>query len=80
MLVSIPPTMGVGQVVRIMKSNSGKKIREKFEWMRDIYWGTEGIWSDGYFVSTVGINKDVIQQYIEMQGKEDTGQAKLVIN
>ena len=79
MLISIPPTMSVGSIVRMIKSNTGKKIREKFEWLREVYWGTEGIWSDGYFVSTIGINEEVIRNYIEMQGKEDAGQAKLVV-
>ncbi len=35
------------------------------------------IWSIGYFVSTVGINEEVVKKYIKMQGEEDSGQAKL---
>jgi len=27
--------------------------------------------------STIGINEAVIQKYVQMQGEEDTGQAKL---
>jgi putative transposase len=38
-----------------------------------------GIWSDGYFVSTVGVNEEIIKKYIEQQGKEDMGQAQLVL-
>ena len=45
-----------------------------------MYWGTDGIWSDGYFVSTVGLNEKVVKQYIENQGKEDTGQAMLELS
>ncbi|MFP4098958.1 MAG: transposase [Alphaproteobacteria bacterium] len=44
---------------------------------KDVYWGTYGIWSDGYFVSTVGVKQDVLKRYIQHQGKEDTGQAEL---
>lgn len=40
--------------------------------------GSRWKWSDGYFVSTVGINEEVIKKYIEQQGKEDSGQAQLV--
>jgi hypothetical protein len=48
--------------------------------MRKAYWGVNGIWSDGYFVSTVvGVNEDIIKKYIEQQGKEDMGQAQLVL-
>lgn len=45
--------------------------------LKQLYWGTDGIWSEGYCVSTVGIHEAVIRQYIENQGKEDAGQAKL---
>lgn len=77
-LVSIPPRMSVSSVVRIIKSNTAKELKRKFPFLKDVYWGTDGIWSEGYFVSTVGINETVIRKYIENQGKEDSGQAKLV--
>jgi putative transposase len=35
--------------------------------------------ADGYFVSPVGINEEVIKKYIEQQGKEDSGQTQLVL-
>jgi len=41
------------------------------------YCGVSGIWSTGYFVSTVGINEATIRKYVQLQGKEDSGQAKL---
>ena len=76
-LVSIPPKMSVSNVVRLIKSNTGRAMRMKFPFLDKVYWGVEGIWSIGYFVSTVGINESVIRKYIEMQGKEDRGQAQL---
>ena len=75
--VSIPPKMSVGGVVRLIKANTSRGIKEKFEFLSKVYWGTDGIWSDGYFVSTVGIDDSVLRRYIEFQGKEDSGQAKL---
>lgn len=77
LLVSIPPKMSVGSVVRIVKANTSKKLKEKFSFLKEVYWGTDGIWSDGYFVSTVGVNEKVIKEYIKNQGKEDAGQAML---
>ena len=47
--------------------------------MRKAYWGIDGIWSDGYFVSTVGIDEEVIKKYIRHQGEEDMGQAQLAL-
>ncbi len=65
LLVSIPPTMTVGKVVGIIKQNTAHHLKQKFPHVRQIYWGTEAVWSEGYFVSTVGINEKIIQQYIE---------------
>ncbi len=76
-LVSIPPKMRVSDVVGMIKANTGSAMRKKFKFLDRVYWGVEGIWSIGYFVSTVGVNEDVIRRYIEYQGKEDSGQAKL---
>lgn len=76
-LVSVPPKMSVGSVVRIIKANTSRSLKTKFSHLKELYWGTDGIWSDGYFVSTVGIHEEVIKKYIVNQGKEDAGQAML---
>ena len=77
LLVVIPPKLAVGQAVGIIKANTSKRLKAKFPFLRKVDWGTDGIWSDGYFVSTVGVNEAVIQRYIEHQGREDSGQAQL---
>ena len=79
-LVSIPPKMSVGSVVRIIKANTSKGMKDKFTFLRQTYWGTDGIWSDGYFVSTVGLHEETIKHYVENQGKEDSGQAMLELD
>ena len=66
--------MTVGSVVRLVKTNTGRGIKDKFPGLRKQYWGTDGIWSDGYFVSTVGITTDIIKSYIAKQGELDAGQ------
>lgn len=78
MLVSIPPKMSVGSAIRIIKANTSRNMKLKFPFLKQVYWGTDGIWSEGYFASTVGVNEHIIHRYIENQGKEDSGQAKLV--
>ncbi len=79
-LVSIPPKMSVGSVIRIIKANTSRGLKEKFPFLKEVYWGTDGIWSDGYCVSTVGLNEAMIRKYIENQGKEDAGQATLELS
>ena len=76
-LLSIPPKLSVSEVVKILKAKTGLRMRQKFPFLDKVYWGQEGIWSRGYFVSTVGISEATIRKYIEMQGQEDSGQALL---
>ncbi len=80
MLISIPPKMSVGRVVGILKANTSRRLKEKFPFLKEVYWGADGIWSDGYFVSTIGVNEKIIQRYIQLQGEEDSGQAQLVLD
>ena len=79
-LASIPPTITVGKVTGIIKQNTSRELKQKFPLLKKVYWGTDAIWSEGYFVSTVGIDEAVIQAYIEEQGKKDAGQTKFEIS
>lgn len=76
----IPPKYAVSDVVRTLKINTGKKLRKKFDFINKVYWGVEGVWSDGYFVTTVGIDENIIKRYVAMQGREDAGQAELELD
>ena len=76
-VVSFPPKYSIAKVVQLMKSNTGKALKDEFEFLRERYYGRGGIWSVGYFVSTVGLDEKTIQSYVKHQGDEDLGQAKL---
>jgi putative transposase len=54
-LVSIPPKFSVSKIVNMIKANTGSAMHKKFPFLDKAYWGVIGIWSTGYFVSTVGI-------------------------
>lgn len=79
MMVSIPPTMRVGKAVGVIKSNTARGLKQKFPFLKEVYWGTDSVWSEGYFVTTVGANRKFIAKYIEEQGKKDLGQTKFVM-
>lgn len=76
-VVSFPPKYSIANVVQLMKSNTGRALREKFEFIRKRYYGRGGMWSVGYFASTVGLDEDMIKRYVRYQEKEDRGQAQL---
>ena len=73
----IPPKYAVSRVVDVLKTNTSRALKEKFGFLKKVYWDEEGIWSTGYFVSTVGVDEHIIRRYVEMQGQEDAGQAQL---
>ena len=75
--VVIPPKYAVSWVVETLKKNTSRALSEKFAFLKEVYWDEDGIWTKGYFVSTVGANEAIIRRYVEMQGQEDAGQAQL---
>ena len=79
-VVSFPPKYSVAKVVQVIKSNTGRALWEKFEFLKERYYGRGGIWSAGYFVSTVGLDEETIRRYVRYQEKEDLGQAKLAFD
>lgn len=78
-VLSIPPRYAVAKVVEIIKSQSAKVVRHQITWLDNLYYDTAGLWSVGYFVSTIGIDENLVKKYVAYQQKKDSGQAKLVL-
>ena len=70
MLVRIPPKISVSSFMGYLKGKSTLMIFERHANLKYRY-GNRNFWSKGYFVSTVGANKEVIQRYIKYQQDED---------
>ncbi len=66
MYLSVPPKHSPSFVMKILKGKSAERLRDEFPNLRKRYWGLH-IWAHGYFVTTVGINSDVIKQYVREQ-------------
>lgn len=74
----IPPKYSVSFAVETIKKNTSRALRQKFaHFLNNVYWDGGGIWSKGFFVSTVGIDEEIIRRYVQQQGQEDAGQAEL---
>ena len=54
-VVSFPPKYSIALVVQIIKQNTGKALREKFEFLQKRYYGRGGIWSSGLFRQHCGL-------------------------
>ena len=76
-LISIPPKWQISHAINIIKSNTSRAMRRRFPFLNKLYDRHLGFWSDGYFLSTVGVDELTIKNYIQYQGEEDSGQAKL---
>lgn len=79
LVMSFPPKYSLAQVVGILKQNTAKALKEKFDFLKERYYGRGGIWSVGYFASTVGLDETMIRNYVKYQEKEDLGQAQLAL-
>src|SRR5919108_1940435 len=66
-LMECPPTQSIAWVVQQLKTHTSADLRKKFRFIDQIF-DHSGIWSVGYFVSTIGLNEAQIRTYIERQG------------
>ena len=69
--IEISPNIAISDAVGKLKSTSSRFLRSKFKFIREIYLEKDGIWSVGYFSSTIGLNEAQVKRYIEWQGKTD---------
>lgn len=70
MYVSVPPKYSPSYVMKILKGKSAERLRKEFPDLRKRYWGLH-IWARGYFVSTVGVESDVIKRYVRLQQENE---------
>lgn len=70
MLVKIPPKISISSFMGYLKGKSSLMIFEEHANLKYNY-GNRHFWAEGYFVSTVGMNKNTIKKYIQNQELED---------
>ena len=75
MLVKIPPKIAVSSFMGYLKGKSSLIIFENHANLKYKY-GNRNFWAVGYFVSTVVLNKKVVENYIRNQEFEDQAQDK----
>ena len=78
MLVSIPPKYSVSSIMGYLKGKSALMIFDKHANLKYKF-GNRYFWSEGYYVSTVGLNEATIAKYIREQEKHDIAIDKLSV-
>ena len=77
-LVSIPPKMSVSSFMGYLKGKSALMMFDRHANLKYKF-GNRHFWSEGYYVSTVGLNEAVIKKYIQDQEKYDIAMDKLSV-
>lgn len=70
MCLSIPPKLAVSHVVGYMKGKNAILIVRNFKGKQRNFTG-ESFWARGYFVSTVGLDEEMVRAYIQNQEDQD---------
>ena len=68
MLVSIPPKISVSSFMGYLKGKSALMMFDRHANLKYKF-GNRHFWSEGYYVSTVGLNEATIKKYIQDQEK-----------
>ena len=67
LLMEVDPQYGIHRTVKQIKGHSSRVLREEFSWLKS---RLPSLWTNSYFVSTVGgAPLTAIKQYIENQKK-----------
>ena len=78
MLVSIPPKLSVSQFMGYLKGKSALMMFDKHTNLKYKF-GNRHFSSEGYYVSTVGLNEATIRKYIQEQERHDIALDKLSV-
>jgi len=71
LLVSVPPKVSISKLVGVLKGKIAIKLFKTYPKLKQKpYWGNH-FWARGYFVSTVGLDEEMIRKYVKHQEKEE---------
>jgi len=76
MYLSVPPKWSPAHVMKVFKGKSSEYLRREFPELSKKFWGLH-IWARGYFVSTAGIDRDVIKKYLKEQAENQIRENQL---
>ena len=78
LLLSIPPKISVSSFMGYLKGKSALMMFDQHANLKYKF-GNRHFWSEGYYVSTVGMNETTIKKYIQDQEKHDQAVDKLSV-
>ena len=79
MLVMIPPSLSVSAFMGYLKGKSALMMFDRHANLKYKF-GNRHFWSEGYYVSTVGLNDATVAKYIREQEMHDIAMDKMSVN
>ena len=71
LVVSVPPKVSISKLMGTLKGKIAIKLFKSYPLLKKKpYWGNH-FWARGYFVSTVGLDEEMIKKYVKHQEKEE---------
>jgi putative transposase len=71
LVVSIPPKVSISEFMGILKGKLAIKLFKSYpDLKKKPYWGNH-FWARGYFVSTIGLDEEMIRKYVKYQEEEE---------
>ena len=68
--ISIPPKYAVSKVVGYIKGKSAIGIAKKFGGRKRNFRGGN-FWTRGYYVSTIGLDEEIVKEYVKSQERKE---------
>ena len=70
LLLMVPPKESISDVVGTLKGKSAIRVLNLIPDLRKKYWGNH-FWARGYCVDTIGLNLEMIRNYVKYQEKKE---------
>ena len=69
LLVKVPPKISISRLLGSVKGKTAIQVFRQFPYLKKKpYWGNH-FWAKGYCVDTVGVDAEMIRQYVKYQEK-----------
>jgi len=75
-LIMVPPKESISGIVGTLKGRTAIRVFNRFKQMKDRpYWGNH-FWSKWYCVDTVGLDEEMIKEYVKYQEEQEKREDK----
>ncbi len=71
LVVSVPPKVSISALMGTLKGKLAIKLFKSYPKIKQKpYWGNH-FWARGYFVTTVGVDEEIIKRYVKYQEEQE---------